>query len=140
MSESGRPMSAISASNGAGRHGGEGALALIRAELLAHEQRDDDRFSVVTASLEEVKSDVKELMRDVGQVRDDVGEIKGRLAVSAEGPDEWPVGPRVWALLSALAMLALGLISWLAVQVYDLQPARIRAATHAPAPIQIVRP
>jgi hypothetical protein len=135
-------MSVAPTSNGGGgRRAGAGALALVRAELLAHEQRDDDRFSVVTASLEEVKSDVKALMRDVGQVRDDVGEIKGRLAAGAggEGTDGWRIGARAWAALSGILMLALGLTGWLAVQVYDLQPARIRAA-QTPAPVQIVRP
>lgn len=126
----------------AGTEGAEAGLAVLAERQDAHETRDDDRFGSLNASLTAVRGEVRALTDKVDAIASDVGEIKGRIAgsvVASPAVGGLRLGARAWAALSALAMAAVSLIAWLGAQVYDLQPARIKAS-QSPQMVQLVRP
>ena len=117
-------------------------------DLAAHQAVDDLRFQTLTEKIEEVKTDVAGLASEMrtgfaavnASITRMEGKLEGHAQASGDGgsppPGHWHIGPLgQWAIAMAAAC-GLGLLGWAWSQVYDLQPARIKAA-QAPASVVI---
>ena len=112
-----------------------------------HETRDDDRFGNLLAGQARIEANVRQQGDKLDSLVSDVSEIKGTVASLSAAPPppppvdpgHWHIGPGAWAALVFLAGAAAGLVAWLAAQIYDLQPERIKAA-QSPVSVQIAKP
>jgi len=114
-------------------------LGRLDERQTAHEDHDETRFGGLNSSLEEVKGDVKALRGDVTVIGADVAEIKGKLSGEEPHHSRWHVGKAAWAVAGGVLTMLLSLIGWLGAQVYDLQPARIQAAS-LPQAVRVIFP
>lgn len=130
----------------------EREVAALIERQHGHETRDDDRFGNLLLGQSRIEDSVDKLVEKVDALVEDVGAIKvtvaGLTAMPAPGPPpppgdggdgHWRIGPGAWAVVAMVAGAAAGLIAWLGAQVYDLQPARIKAA-QGPLSVQITKP
>jgi hypothetical protein len=119
------------------------SLRVLGERIDGHERRDEDRFDALGGKIDRLDRLLEKMADAVGGIAADVSEIKGRLAggapaAAAAGAEGWRIGPRARAAIAGAATIVCALVFALAHEIYDLQPARMRAA-QSPQPVQVVR-
>lgn len=113
----------------------------VEHDLRAHEAVDDLRFGTLTAKIEDVKNDVGKLTGEMRSgfkaVNTSISQLEKKIG-GGPPPGHWHIGPLGQWLMALVSMAIIGFVSWLGAQVYDLQPARIKAA-QSPAEV-VVQP